>query len=55
MISYKVKYSKDSLKFMKDNRKVGLRFFQAIFEIVENEIVIFVLDIDSRGDIYKNL
>ena len=90
MISYKVKYSKDSLKFMKDNRKVGLRFFQAfseivqdvanvnlydiknlrgypslkrlrigkyraIFEIVENEIVIFVLGIDSRGDIYKNL
>ncbi|MGL4902800.1 MAG: type II toxin-antitoxin system RelE family toxin [Cetobacterium sp.] len=90
MISYKVKYSKESVKFMKNNKKVGLKFFQAfseiaentsninlydiknlkgydslkrlrigkyraIFEIIENQIVIFVLDIDSRGDIYKNL
>ncbi|MBP6281845.1 MAG: type II toxin-antitoxin system RelE/ParE family toxin [Leptotrichiaceae bacterium] len=90
MTSYKVKYSKDSLKFMKDNKKAGLKFFQAfleisentenvslydvknlkgyeslkrlrigkyraIFEIINNEIMILVLDIDSRGDIYKNL
>lgn len=90
MTSYKVKYSKDSVKFMKNNKKVGLKFFaafseiaennlnvnlydvknlkgydsmkrlrigkyRAIFEIIENKIIILVLDIDSRGDIYKNL
>ena len=27
--------------------------FRAIFRIIEDEILIFVLDIDSRGDIYK--
>lgn len=90
MRSYRVKYSKHSLKFIKDNKKVGLKFYQAfleiaedfnninsydiknikghepikrlrigkyraLFEIVEYEIIILVLDIDSRGDIYKNI
>lgn len=28
--------------------------YQAIFRIIEKEILIFVFDINSRGDIYKN-
>ena len=27
--------------------------YRAIFRIVKNELIIFVIDIDSRGDIYK--
>ncbi len=90
MTSYRIKFSKDSLKFLKDNKKIGLKFYQAffeisenilkvkeydiknikgyetlkrlrigkyraLFEIIDNELVILVIDIDSRGDIYKRL
>lgn len=27
--------------------------YRAIFKVVDDEVVIFVFDIDSRGDIYK--
>ncbi|MGL5592345.1 type II toxin-antitoxin system RelE family toxin [Cetobacterium sp.] len=88
MTSYKVKYDKKALKFMKENRLVGLKFYEAfteiskdtkiislydiknlkgakdikrlrigsyraLFKIVNNELVILVIDIGSRGDIYK--
>lgn len=90
MTSYKIKFSKNSLEFLKDNKKIGLKFYQAffeisenmskikeydiknikgyetlkrlrigkyraLFEIIDNELVILVIDIDSRGDIYKKL
>lgn len=88
MTSYKVKYDKKALKFMKENRLVGLKFYEAfteiskdtkiislydiknlkgvknikrlrigsyraLFKIVNDELVILVIDIGSRGDIYK--
>ena len=88
MISYKIKYDKRALKFMKENRLVGLKFYEAfseisrdiklislydikslkgfkdikrlrigsyraLFKIVDDEIIILVLNIGSRGNIYK--
>lgn len=39
----------------KDNNMFRLRIgkYRAIFKVVDEEIIIYVLDIDSRGDIYK--
>lgn len=33
--------------------RLRIEKYRAIFKVVEDEIVIFVFDIDSRGDIYK--
>jgi len=86
--SYKVKYKKKAVKFIKSNKKIGIKFhkifseiaedyekvelydikkmktfentnrlrvgkYRAIFTIENNILVIEVLDIDSRGGIYK--
>ena len=90
MISYKVIYSKSAIKFIKQNKAVGIRFmkafseladdvlvinhydikryhhkdyddifrlrigkYRAIFRVIKDEIIISVIDIGSRGDIYK--
>ena len=39
----------------KDNNMFRLRIgkYRAIFKVVDDEIIIYVLNIDSRGDIYK--
>ena len=39
----------------KNNNTYRLRIgdYRAIFEVCENEIIVLVLDIGSRGDIYK--
>ena len=88
MTSYKIKFDKKAIKFMKENRIVGLKFYEAfteiskdttmislydvknlkgikdikrlrigsyraLFKIVNDELVILVIDIGSRGGIYK--
>lgn len=88
MISYKIKFDKKAIKFMKENRIVGLKFYEAfteiskdtkmislydvknlkgiknikrlrigsyraLFKIVNDELIILVINIGSRGDIYK--
>ena len=86
--SYKVKYSKKSVKFIKSNKIIGIKFFEAFDKIASNplnvekydikqlknsenfrlriskyraifsfenkELIIKVIDIGSRGQIYKN-
>ncbi|MGL5961841.1 MAG: type II toxin-antitoxin system RelE family toxin [Cetobacterium sp.] len=47
MTSYKVKYSKDSVKFMKNNKKVGLKFFAAFSEIAENNLNVNLYDVKN--------
>ena len=91
MNCYKIKYSKQAIKFMKKNKLYGVRFYKAfseiaedisivntydikklydktyndvfrlrigkyraIFRIINNEILIYVFIIDSRGDVYKD-
>ena len=86
--SYKVRYKKKAVKFIKLNKKIGLKFhkvfseiaenyekvdlydikkmkgleevkrlrigkYRAIFTVENNILIIEVLDIDSRGGIYK--
>ncbi|UWD34066.1 type II toxin-antitoxin system RelE family toxin [Mesomycoplasma molare] len=29
--------------------------YRAVFKVIENDLLIMVVDIDSRGEIYKNL
>ena len=35
-ISYKVKYKKKAIKFIQSNKRVGLKFHKAFFEIAED-------------------
>ena len=85
--SYKIKYSKKSVKFIKSNKLVGIKFFEAfnklsknplniekydikplknsenfrmriskyraIFYFENKELVIKIIDIASRGEVYK--
>ena len=88
MTSYKIKFDKKAIKFMKENRMVGLKFYEAfteiskdtkiislydvknlkgikdikrlrigsyraLFKIINDELIILVINIGSRGDIYK--
>lgn len=49
------KYDIKMLKGQKFNNIYRMRIgkYRAIFKIMKKEIIIYVLDIDSRGDIYK--
>ncbi len=41
-------------KKYKDIFRIRLGKYRAIFRIIDSEILVLVLDIDVRGDIYKN-
>ncbi len=88
MNSYKIKLKKSAKKFITENKREGLKFYNAffqlaedksnfkkydikkiqgkedafrirlgkywaIFRVIEDEILILIIDIGSRGDIYK--
>ena len=36
-------------------KRLRIGKYRALFEIIDNELVILVIDIDSIGDIYKRL
>lgn len=40
---------------VKDVFRLRIGDYRAIFRVIDEEIVIFVFAIDSRGDIYKNI
>lgn len=50
---YNVKkyYSKD----YDDMFRLRIGGYRAVFRVVDNELLVYVFDIDSRGDIYKGL
>jgi len=36
-----------------DSYRLRVGKYRALYKIIDNEVVIFVFDLDSRGDIYK--
>ncbi|MBN6206181.1 type II toxin-antitoxin system RelE/ParE family toxin [Ralstonia pickettii] len=36
-----------------DSYRLRVGKYRALYKIIESEVVIFVFDLDSRGDIYK--
>ncbi|MGL4903590.1 MAG: type II toxin-antitoxin system RelE family toxin, partial [Cetobacterium sp.] len=46
-------YDIKNLKGIKDIKRLRIGSYRALFKIVNNELVILVIDIGSRGDIYK--
>ena len=40
---------------VKDIFRLRIGDYRAIFRVIDEEIVIFVFTIDSRGDIYKEI
>lgn len=50
------KYDIKKIKSSQYNDIFRLRIgkYRAIFRIIDQELIVFVFDIDSRGDIYKN-
>lgn len=49
---YDIKKIKD--KKYNDIFRLRISKYRAIYRVIENEILIFVFVIDSRGDVYKN-
>ena len=45
MISYKVLYCKSAIKFIKQNKAIGIRFMKAFNEIADNILVVNQYDI----------
>ena len=88
---YRVRYKKNAEKFIKTNKIIGIKFFQAfteisqdflscykkydikklkgyddffrlrigkyraVFRVKNQELILLVIEIDSRGDIYKGM
>jgi len=46
-------YDIKNLKGTETLRRLRIGKYRAIFEVRDNEVIILVLDIDSRGGIYK--
>ncbi|MGL4901893.1 MAG: type II toxin-antitoxin system RelE family toxin, partial [Cetobacterium sp.] len=46
-------YDIKNLKGIKDIKRLRIGSYRALFKIVNDELVILVIDIGSRGDIYK--
>jgi mRNA interferase RelE/StbE len=36
-----------------DSYRLRVGKYRALYKIIDNEVVVFVFDLDSRGDIYK--
>lgn len=49
------KYDVKNLVGKKDLKRLRIGKYRAVFRIVNDILEILVLDIDSRGEIYKNL
>ncbi|WP_446449904.1 type II toxin-antitoxin system RelE family toxin [Tuanshanicoccus lijuaniae] len=39
----------------KDIFRLRIGSYRAIFRIIDNELIVYIFDIGSRGDIYKRL
>jgi mRNA interferase RelE/StbE len=49
-----LKYDIKKLKNVEDIYRMRIGKYRAIFKLIDEQLLILVLAIDSRGDIYKN-
>lgn len=47
------KYDIKRLKGKENHYRLRIGMYRAIFEIQKKNVILYVIDIDSRGDIYK--
>lgn len=50
---YKTNLDVKKLSGYEDSYRLRIGKYRALFKVIESEVVIFVFDVDSRGDIYK--
>ncbi len=49
-----IKYDIKKLKNISNTYRLRISKYRAIFRIVNDQLLILILDIDNRGDIYKS-